>query len=126
MGCSPMPSPVTQRSPEGPWQQVWENVWWLLTSLPYKEEYKSWLQLRHAINLHKGLSIIFCLLCMQLSGQWTYPACIYTAVHGTYGILWLTKEALYRDASWGLPVLEARLCSSFLEWPLDFGVILLS
>jgi len=115
-----MPSPVTQRSPEGPWQQVWENVWWLLTSLPYKEEYKSWLQLRHSINLHKGLSIIFCILCMQLSGQWTYPACIYTAVHGTYGILWLTKEALYRDASWESPCTGGSALFLFFGMAISF------
>merc|ERR1712179_161221 len=104
MGSVEMPSPVTQRSPEdGVWKTVFQGVWWVLTSLPFGESYNSWLQLRHPINLHKGLSFLWCILCMHLSGHWTYPACIYTALHGSYGILWLTKEALYRDASWESP-----------------------
>ena len=65
-----MPAPVDQRSPPGGWQQVssvvkwgyvtpataqtaWTWVWWLLTKLPYGEKQAEWLQLRHAINLHK-------------------------------------------------------------------------
>merc|ERR1712179_883181 len=104
MGSVEMPSPVTQRSPEdGVWKTVFQGVWWVLTSLPFGESYNSWLQLRHPINPHKGLSFLWCILCMHLSGHWTYPACIYTALHGSYGILWLTKEALYRDASWESP-----------------------
>jgi len=96
-----MTSLVTDRSPEpGVWQTVFQTVWWLLTKLPLGEGQYEWLQLRHAINLHKGLSLPFCLLVMYLSDNWSYPACVYTAAHGTYGITWLLKEALYRDRSW--------------------------
>jgi len=98
---SVMTSLVTERSPEpGIWQVVFKNVWWILTKLPLGEGSYPWLQLRHPINLHKGLSLPFCLLCMYLSDNWSYPACIYTAAHGTYGITWLLKEYLYRDSSW--------------------------
>ena len=83
----------------------------------------------------QGLSMIFCVLCMQLSGQWTYPACIYTAVHGTYGwellwwflhkylqkrILWLTKEALYRDASWESPCTGGSALFLFFGMAISF------
>ena len=85
-GASEMTSLVTDRSPEpGVWQTVFQTVWWLLTKLPLGEGQYEWLQLRHAINLHKGLSLPFCLLVMYLSDNWSYPASVYTAAHGTYG-----------------------------------------
>ena len=52
-----MTCPVDQRSPEdGVWRQVWEGDWWILTSLPFGESHKSWMQLRYPINLHKVCS----------------------------------------------------------------------
>ena len=94
-----MSCPVTQRSPKGAWRTVWEFDWWIFTSIPYGEQYKTWVKVRHPINLHKvrparvkdvialsqGLSFLWCFLCMQLSGQWTYPACIYTVLQGSHG-----------------------------------------
>merc|ERR1712002_110535 len=115
-----MPSPVTQRSPSGSWEVVWKSVWWVLTSIPYGESYNTWLQLRHPINLHKGLSVLWCIPCMKLSGQWTSPACIYTAIHGSYGILWLTKEALYRDSSWESPCTGGSALFLFFGMAIGF------
>ena len=81
-----MTSLVTDRSPEpGLWQAVFKNVWWILTEIPLGQGDYDWLQLRHPINLHKGLSLPFCLLCQYLTDTWTYPASIYTAAHGAYG-----------------------------------------
>jgi len=98
-----MPNPVTQRSPSGTViSAVWRGVWWLLTSLPPKGGIE-WLQLRHPINLHKGLSMPICLLLIYIYDRESPATCVYTAVHGSYGILWLAKEALYRDASWEAP-----------------------
>ena len=49
-----MPAPVDQRCPENKfWANVFNQVWWLLTRLPYGENYAKWLQLRHPINAHK-------------------------------------------------------------------------
>jgi len=99
-----MTTTVSERAPGDQfWANVWSQVWWLLTKIPYGEEYSSWLQLRHPINLHKGLSGPFCLLCMYLTGTWTYVTCVYTACHGVYGLTWLLKEWLYRDRSWETP-----------------------
>ena len=62
-----MTSLVTDRSPEpGVWRAVFRNVWWLLTEIPLGQGQYDWLQLRHPINLHKGLSLPFCLLCTKL------------------------------------------------------------
>ena len=81
-----MPTTVAERSPGDKfWNHVWETMWWQMTKLPLGEKHASWLQLRHPINLHKGLSFPFCLLCMSLTGSWTHTTRVYTAIHGTYG-----------------------------------------
>ena len=36
-------------------------------------------------DILQGLSFPFCLLCMYLTGTWTYTTCVYTACHGVYG-----------------------------------------
>lgn len=98
-----MPSPVTQRSPHGKVAgAVWKGVWWLLTSCPPKGGLP-WLQLRHPINLHKGLSLVVCCGLMVWHSRVTPATSLYAAIHGSYGLLWLAKEAIYRDASWEAP-----------------------
>jgi len=105
--CTPplvrMPSQVTSRSPKGTLPAaIFKGVWWVLTSLPPKGNLP-WLQLRHSINLHKGLSGLVCIGLMMFFDRVTPATCLYTAMHGCYGLLWLAKEALYRDASWETP-----------------------
>merc|ERR1711990_177883 len=41
--------------------------------------------------------------CQYFNPRVTPATCLYTAMHGCYGLLWLAKEALYRDASWETP-----------------------
>jgi len=98
-----MTGPVVQRSPGGVWDKVWKGVWWILTSIPIGESYRDRFQLRHAINLHKGLTFFIVGLLSYLYGRFTYPIAVYMGVHGSYGFLWLAKEEVYRDASWETP-----------------------
>jgi len=98
-----MSNPVVQRSPEGLFAYVWKGVWWLLTSLPIGAEHSRWLQIRHPINLHKGSTFPIVLLMMLWYNRCTSATATYAALHGTYGVLWLVKEELYRDASWETP-----------------------
>jgi len=114
-----MPSPVTQRSPEGVAAYVWKGVWWLLTSIPIGADYPG-LQLRHAINMHKGLTFPVVGL-MSLYYSRTSPAiAAYAAVHGSYGILWLTKEEMYRDASWETPCTVGSAVFLFVGMAISF------
>jgi len=118
-----MPAPVDQRCPESKfWADIFNQVWWMLTKLPYGESYAKWLQVRHPINAHKGLSLPFCLLCMYLTNNWSYSACVYTACHGTYGITWLLKEWLYRDASWETPCTLGSAVYLFVGMGLGFWI----
>jgi len=116
-----MSSTIKTRAPASPfWNSIYTNVWWMLTQLPWGEEYAEWLQIRHPINLHKGLSLIVGLLCMSITGTWTYAACVYTAAHGTYGISWLLKEWLYRDASWESPSTLSSAIGVFVGMAIVF------
>lgn len=118
-----MTSLVTERSPEpGIWQAIYSNVWWILTKLPLGEGSCPWLQLRHSINLHKAMSLPFCLLCMYLSDNWSYPACIYTAAHGSYGQVSRRKYLLtvwmfqYHLAAKGISVQRLQLGDLMYSW----------
>ena len=59
------------------------------------------LRARHIIDLFKVTTLPFCLWLM-----WWYEASenttmwIYTAMHGSYGILWATKSFYYGDKNW--------------------------
>jgi len=55
------------------------------------------MRLNQVINLHKGLTIFVVLGMMFFYENFTLPAWIYLALHGTYGILWLLKEKIFPD-----------------------------
>ncbi len=59
------------------------------------------IRLKHVINFFKLLTLPYCLaLCYQYE-NWSYGALTYTALHGSYGILWLLKDWYwFPDASW--------------------------
>lgn len=50
-----------------------------------------------AINLHKALVTPVVLGLMWFFQNWSTEAFIYLALHGTYSVLWLIKDALYPD-----------------------------
>lgn len=58
------------------------------------------MKIKHIVNLHKGLSFPFILLLMVLYENFTISPCIYLALHGGYGILWLFKDGIYPDQKW--------------------------
>lgn len=58
------------------------------------------MKIKHAINLHKGLTSIVVLSLMAAYNNFTLAAFIYLALHGGYGILWLLKDQFYPDKQW--------------------------
>ncbi|MDX2253886.1 MAG: DUF1295 domain-containing protein [Pseudanabaenaceae cyanobacterium bins.39] len=58
------------------------------------------MKIKHAINLHKGLTPIVILALMAAYNNFTLAAFIYLALHGGYGILWLLKDRYYPDKQW--------------------------
>ncbi len=49
------------------------------------------------INIHKALVTPVVLGLMWFFNNWSTEAFIYLAIHGSYSILWLIKDALYAD-----------------------------
>jgi len=53
------------------------------------------------IDGNKILIPLFLLVLMLLYQQWQNPtACVYLALHGTYGILWVLKSNIFPDKTW--------------------------
>ncbi len=62
------------------------------------------MQIRHVINLHKGLTPFVVLGLMMGFDNFSLPAWIYLSLHGTYGLLWLLKDLIYPDKQWEQPI----------------------
>ena len=55
---------------------------------------------KYPINLHKGMTALVVRGMMIYYGNFTTPAWVYLALHGSYGILWLIKDRLFPDQQW--------------------------
>ena len=59
------------------------------------------MKLNYYINANKGIMVFVFLAMMAVYHQWqNTTAWIYLALHGTYGLLWVLKSALFPDANW--------------------------
>ncbi len=62
------------------------------------------MKLKYPINLHKGLTFVVVCALMFFYENYSLPALIYLALHGTYGFLWLLKDRWYPDRQWEQPI----------------------
>jgi len=77
------------------------------------------LKQKHFIDAHKGATPVVVTLLIALYGQWRNPtALLYLALHGTYGILWITKSRVFPDRQW------EQKCSLWYGLYLWFGLAL--
>lgn len=58
------------------------------------------MKVKHALNLHKGLTGLVIVGLMLAYQNFTLGPWIYLSLHGTYGLLWLLKDRLYPDRQW--------------------------
>lgn len=58
------------------------------------------LKLNWVINVQKGGTLPFVLGLMAITDTWTTTAWTYLALHGSYGLIWLLKDAVMPDARW--------------------------
>ncbi len=58
------------------------------------------MKVKHSINLHKGSTALVVLAMMFAYDNVAIAPCIYLALHGSYGILWLIKDRIYPDKQW--------------------------
>jgi hypothetical protein len=53
---------------------------------------------RYLINFQKGATLPFLLILMYYFQNFSLGAWMYTALHGSYGILWCVKDVWFGDA----------------------------
>ena len=59
------------------------------------------LKQKYFIDIHKGMTPFFIIFLIFMQNQWTnIEAVLYLVLHGTYGILWITKSFIYPDKQW--------------------------
>ena len=65
------------------------------------------MQLPHKffIDTHKGSNAVAIVALMAHFDAWhNETAWVYLALHGTYGLLWIAKSAVFPDKQWERPV----------------------
>jgi len=70
------------------------------------------------INFQKGGTLLFVLALMAVTDTWTVTAWVYLALHGSYGLIWLLKDAVMPDARY-----QARITfgGAFMTFALVLG-----
>eukprot|EP01108_Squamamoeba_japonica_P009678 TRINITY_DN9155_c0_g1_i1.p1 TRINITY_DN9155_c0_g1~~TRINITY_DN9155_c0_g1_i1.p1 ORF type:complete len:239 (-),score=16.46 TRINITY_DN9155_c0_g1_i1:25-741(-) len=58
------------------------------------------MPLSTAINLQKCTTLPFCMLLCAYYNNWGDDALLYTALHGSYGLLWYLKHLAFPDPNW--------------------------
>tara|TARA_B100001996_G_C18540311_1_gene546644 strand:+ start:22 stop:666 length:645 start_codon:yes stop_codon:yes gene_type:complete len=59
------------------------------------------LKQKYFIDSHKGITPLFILALIFYFNQWNnIVALIYLSLHGTYGLLWITKSFIFPDKQW--------------------------
>ena len=59
------------------------------------------LKQKYFIDSHKGVTPFFIIGLIGYYNQWdNFIAFIYLALHGTYGLLWVTKSYIFPDKQW--------------------------
>ncbi len=58
------------------------------------------LKFAWVVNFQKGATLFWVLLLMWAYQNFSVQAWVYLALHGTYGICWLMKDAVFPDPNW--------------------------
>ena len=70
------------------------------------------------INFQKGGTLPFCLYLMYYFENYSPSAYIYTAAHGSYGLVWLLKHFMFRDTKYDQKqTFMSCLCAFLLVLP---------
>jgi protein-S-isoprenylcysteine O-methyltransferase Ste14 len=77
------------------------------------------LRLSWVINAQKGGTLLFVLGLMWFFDAWHPTMWTYLALHGTYGVCWLLKHAVFPDTRWDVPV---TFGGAFMSFALTLGL----
>lgn len=82
------------------------------------------LKARYIANFYKGSTFIYLILLMNIFQNFSLSTYIYSALHGSYGILWLIKDLCFPDKNFNNKMTIASMIGGFgilsLYWFLDF------
>lgn len=85
------------------------------------------MKIKHAINLHKGLTFFVILGLMLAYQNFTLGPWVYLALHSTYGGIWLLKDRMFPDQQWEqeMPWLQGLLAFMLINlyWVAPFILI---
>lgn len=70
------------------------------------------------VNLQKGGTLVFCLTLMAVWDNFSAAAWLYTALHGSYGLVWLLKDRALPDPGWERMI---TVPGAVLTWALVLG-----
>lgn len=70
------------------------------------------------INAQKGGTLLFCLGLMAAWSNFSTSAWLYTALHGSYGLIWLLKDRVLPDPNWERRV---TLPAALVSWLFVLG-----
>jgi protein-S-isoprenylcysteine O-methyltransferase Ste14 len=73
------------------------------------------MKIKHPINLHKGMTTAVIFGLMTAYGNFGVAPLVYLALHGTYGLMWLVKDAVYPDRQW----------ETEISWGMGLGTFVL-
>lgn len=78
----------------------------------------------HIVNTFKGATLPLCLCLIYLTGNFSTRACLYTALHGSYGVVWILKDLLFPDKSFRTRLSKGSCvaAAAFLSCYLMIGV----
>lgn len=65
---------------------------------------KNLCQMRIVINIFKALTPIYCIALMTYYQNFSTATVVYTALHGSYGLIWLIKDIITPDETFLRPV----------------------
>lgn len=57
------------------------------------------VKLKYPINFQKGATALYVLILMSYFNNYSVGSYLYLGLHGTYGIIWLLKDAAFADQS---------------------------
>ena len=72
------------------------------------------IKLAWVVNFQKTSTFVFMALLMLLYQNTSMSAWIYLALHGSYGLVWMIKEAAFPDPAWQRKVTMGGALATFL------------
>lgn len=86
-----------------PWRTISRKFPWLYKLVfpdPIPDDSKQGFKHKYAIDLMKCLTLPVCIALSKRYACNSTTMAVYTALHGTYGLMWLTKSFVFGDKKW--------------------------